>query len=104
MIEMGTRIYVALPIDSIPDVDINERIEYSKLIRAYLLNFYNEVVTPFDGEWREGLPRHEYLRMGYKALLGCDAIFMCLGWEKSEGCVREFLLAQWCGMEILFGK
>lgn len=101
---MGTRIYVALPIDSLPDCDINERIRYANLIKGELLKSYNEVVTPFDGDWREGLTRHEYLRMGYKSLLGCDAIFMCRGWEKSDGCVKEFMLAQWCGMEILFDE
>ena len=101
---MENRIYVALPIDSLENCDINERIAYARRVKEYLLQFYGEVVTPFEGDWREGLRRYEYLRMGYKALLCCNAIFLCRGWEKSDGCVKEFLLAQWCGMEVVFER
>ena len=99
---MNKRLYVSLPIDSIPDVDINERIAYANHIKEVMLHFYEEVVTPFDGDWREGLCRHEYLRMGFKALLCCDAIYMCKGYEKSDGCSKELALALWSGLEVKF--
>lgn len=98
------KVYVSLPIDSIPDVDINERKEYAENVKNGLLHFYDEVVTPFDGEWKEGLKRSEYLRMGFKALLSCDVIYVCKGFEQSDGCSKELALALWSGIEVKFEK
>jgi len=99
---MNKRVYVSLPIDSIPSRDINERKECAEKVKAGLLHFFDEVITPFDGEWKEGLTRCEYLRMGFKTLLTCDTIFMCKGFEKSDGCSKELALAMWSGLDVKF--
>ena len=39
-----------------------------------------------------------------EALLECDAIYMCEGWQNSKGCMAEFEVARIYGKEIMFEK
>lgn len=36
------------------------------------------------------------------ALLECQSVFFCRGWEKSNGCLLEYHAAQIYGLEIIF--
>ena len=61
------------------------------------------VITPFDVNENED--KDSYARkMGndIEALLECDAIFLCEGWQNSKGCMAEFEVARIYNKQILF--
>ena len=39
-----------------------------------------------------------------EALLECDAIYLCEGWQNSKGCMAEFEVARIYGKEIMFER
>ena len=63
------------------------------------------IITPFDVNENED--KDSYARkMGndIEALLECDAIYLCEGWQNSKGCMAEFEVARIYGKEIMFEK
>lgn len=40
-----------------------------------------------------GLDYHEYMKIDYKMISVCDAIYMLEGWEESEGAKKELVHA-----------
>ena len=44
----------------------------------------------------------EIMAMCMEILQACDAIYLCLGWEKSRGCCAEKKIAEELGMEIFY--
>ena len=104
------RIYLSLPIKN-TGYTTKERMKYADEVRRLLELRYgvrNEnviVITPFDVNENED--KDSYARkMGndIEALLGCDAIYMCEGWQNSKGCMAEFEVARIYGKEIMFEK
>lgn len=62
-----------------------------------------EIITPFDVNENED--KDSYARkMGndIEALLECDAVYMCKGWQDSKGCMAEFEIARIYGKKIIF--
>ena len=43
-----------------------------------------------------------FKRKDIEALLECDAIYLCEGWQNSKGCMAEFEVARIYGKEIMF--
>lgn len=85
--------------------------KYADEVRRFLELRYgvrNEnviVITPFDVNENED--KDSYARkMGndIEALLECDAIYLCEGWQNSKGCMAEFEVARIYGKEIMFEK
>ena len=85
--------------------------KYADEVRRFLELRYgvrNEnviVITPFDVNENED--KDSYARkMGndIEALLECDAIFLCEGWQNSKGCMAEFEVARIYGKEIIFER
>ena len=104
------RIYLSLPIKD-TGYTTKERMKYADEVRRLLELRYgvrNEnviVITPFDVNENED--KDSYARkMGndIEALLECDAIYMCEGWQNSKGCMAEFEVARVYGKEIMFEK
>ena len=104
------RIYLSLPIKD-TGYTTKERMKYADEVRRLLELRYgvrNEnviVITPFDVNENED--KDSYARkMGndIEALLECDAIFLCEGWQNSKGCMAEFEMARIYGKEIMFEK
>ena len=104
------RIYLSLPIKN-TGYTTKERMKYADEVRRLLELRYgvrNEnviVITPFDVNENED--KDSYARkMGndIEALLECDAIYLCKGWQNSKGCMAEFEVARIYGKEIMFEK
>ena len=102
------RIYLSLPIKN-TGYTTKERMKYADEVRRLLELRYgvrNEnviVITPFDVNENED--KDSYARkMGndIEALLECDAIYLCGGWQNSKGCMAEFEVARIYGKEIMF--
>ena len=101
------RIYLSLPMKN-TGFTTKERMKYADEVRRLLVLRYgarNEtviVITPFDVNENED--KDSYARkMGndIEALLECDAIYLCEGWQNSKGCMAEFEMARVYGKEII---
>ena len=107
------KVYLSLPISGQPT---KERMAYAEQIKHSLIEAYRRdggifmakrlnIITPFDVNENED--KDSYARkMGndIEALLECDAIFLCEGWQNSKGCMAEFEVARIYGKEIMFEK
>lgn len=95
------RIYVSLPISG---HDLDERKAEAEHIKSKL-NFCGlniiEVITPFDICPESDKPYSYYMGKDIEALLECDAIYLCEGWQNSKGCMAEFAVAKIYGKEII---
>ena len=101
------RIYLSLPIKN-TGYTTKERMKYADEVRRLLELRYgvrNEnviVITPFDVNENED--KDSYARkMGndIEALLECDAIYLCEGWQNSKGCMAEFEVAKIYNKKII---
>lgn len=102
------RVYLSLPIKN-TGFTTKQRIEYANEIRRLLELRYdanNEnviVITPFDVNENED--KDSYARkMGndIEALLECDIVCFCEGWQNSDRCMLEFAAANIYKKEIKF--
>ena len=105
------RLYLSLPISGKPT---KERMAYANQMRDALTEAFRKgnglfkdeselkIITPFDVNENED--KDSYARkMGndIEALLECDAIYLCEGWQNSKGCMAEFEVARIYGKEII---
>lgn len=105
------KVYISLPISGQP---IKERMAYAEQVKKELECTYRRtwgyskfgdklnIITPFDVNENED--KDSYARkMGndIEALLECDAIYLCEGWQNSKGCMAEFEMARIYGKEII---
>lgn len=83
---MKQRIYISIPISGL---DIKKVREKADLIKAKLSRKGYEVVSPFDVYAGKNPSYEDYICYDLLAMLGCDAIYFCKGWELSCGCNIE---------------
>ena len=104
------RIYISIPISG---HDLEEVKEKARNIREWVLwdEFGLEkgwhrpdVITPFDVCREPDKPYSYYMGKDIEALLECDAIYLCEGWQNSKGCMAEFEVARIYGKEIIFER
>ena len=105
------KVYISLPISGHP---IEERVAYANMVRNNLIEVISQtcgflgrnlrVVTPFDICPESDKPYSYYMGKDIEALLECDAIYMCEGWQNSKGCMAEFEVARIYNKQILFEK
>ena len=108
------KIYISLPISGQPT---KERMAYAEQVKQDLECTYRRgwgysksgdelnIITPFDVNENED--KDSYARkMGndIEALLECDAIYLCEGWQNSKGCMAEFEVARIYSKEIIFER
>ena len=99
------RIYISIPISG---HDLEEVKEKARNIRECLLydvfGFKKglDIITPFDVCSEPDKPYSYYMGKDIEALLECDAIYLCEGWQNSKGCMAEFEVARIYGKEIIF--
>lgn len=95
------RFYVSL---SISGYDLDERKSEAERIKSKL-NFCGlsiiKVITPFDVCPEADKPYSYYMGKDIDALLECDVVYMCKGWQNSKDCLAEFAVAKIYGKEII---
>lgn len=101
------RIYTSIPISG---HDLEEVKEKARNIRECLLcdvfGFRKgqnrpDVITPFDVCPEPDKPYSYYMGKDIEALLECDTIYMCKGWQDSKGCMAEFAVAKIYNKKII---
>lgn len=101
------RIYISIPISG-RDLEMVKEEAYDK--REWILWEYfgldrgfhrQDVITPFDVCPEADKPYSYYMGKDIEALLECDAIYMCRGWQNSKGCMAEFEVARIYGKQII---
>ena len=96
------RIYVSLPISG---YDLDERKLYAIWVKNLIKDKYpkaTEVITPFNVCPEADKSYSYYMGKDIEALLECDTVYFCEGWQNSRGCMAEFEVAKIYGKEIIF--
>ena len=102
------KIYISIPISG---HDLEEVKEKVRNIKEWILwdefgiemgYHRQDVITPFDVCPEPDKPYSYYMGKDIEALLECDAIYLCEGWQNSKGCMAEFEVARIYGKEIMF--
>ena len=109
---MNTKMfYVSLPISG---YDLDERMRYAANTEKRLIDdFYHrkgifldedsiQIVTPFTVCPEKDMPYTFYIGRGIQAMLECDAIYMCQGWQNSDGCMLVFAAVKIYKKKIFF--
>ncbi len=78
------RIYISLPISNDPKAR-----EKADLIKATLSRQGHKPVSPFDIYAGDKPTYEDHIYYDLRAMLSCDAVLFCKGWEKSCGCNIE---------------
>ena len=94
------RIYISIPISGHDLEEVKEKARKAKI----RVSHWCDVITPFDVCPEPDKPYSYYMGKDIEALLECDAIFLCEGWQNSKGCMAEFEVARIYGKEIMFEK
>ena len=102
------RIYISIPISGhdieevkAKAIDISERLLWDVFELKKGRNRPG-VITLFDVCPEPDKPYSYYMGKDIEALLECDAIFLCEGWQNSKGCMAEFEVARIYGKKIMF--
>lgn len=81
-----TKIYISLPISGL---DIQKVREKADMIKAKLSREGYEAVSPLNVFAGKNPDYADHICYDLLAMLNCDAILFCEGWEKSCGCNIE---------------
>lgn len=94
------KIYISLPITGRDFDEVKSEILY---VSGVLEMKGYRVVTPIDFDVNPDLdkPYHELLGNDIKALMECDEVCLCPGWEKSKGCRLEHFAAKLWDKDIM---
>ena len=96
---MNKSVYISLPITGIPHQYVKRK---SDLIKKALKQKGYIPISPLEISPEPEKPISYYMGRDIMALLECQAVFFCRGWEKSNGCLLEYHAAQIYGLELIF--
>ena len=82
---------------------LKEAKEYARVMKEHLVFQGYEVVTPFEINPNPDEPYSRLMGRCIEALLECDVVHLCIGWQRSKGCMAEFEVARVYQKEILIG-
>lgn len=82
---MKQKIYISLPISANPA----KAREKADLIKAKLSREGYDVINPFEVYAGKNPTYEDHIGCDLLAMLNCDAIYFCKGWEQSCGCNIE---------------
>lgn len=97
---MKKKVYLSLPITGRP---LEEARVYARVVKKELQLQGCEVITPFEVCPDSEEPYSRLMGRSIEALLECDAVYFCIGWQRSKGCMAEFEIARIYGKEIFIG-
>lgn len=93
-------IYISLPITG----QEQEAREKADLTKAMLSRAGHKVISPFD-IYAGAKPKWEdHICCDLRALMDCDAVYLCEGWQFSRGCRIEAKVAQELNLQILYER
>lgn len=87
------KIYISIPITG---KDYKKQREHADDIARSLSRQGWDVVNPFNIYAGKNATYEDHIAFDLRALMDCDAIVMCKGWEHSFGCTLEYSYAQLC--------
>ena len=90
-------IYISLPITG----QEQEAREKADLTKAMLSRAGHKVITPFEVYAGKNPDYKDHIAFGIRALLDCDAIYLCDGWQFSQGCRLEAEAARIYKLQIM---
>lgn len=96
---MNKSVYISLPITGIPQQLVKRK---SEQIKKFLKQKGYIPILPFEISPEQGKPISYYIGLDIMALLECQAVFFCRGWEESNECLLEYHAAQIYGLELMF--
>lgn len=85
------KIYISIPITGHSEEKVREKADR---VKAKLSREGWTVVSPFDIYAGRNPEYADYIAADIRALMDCDAIYMCRGWAKSCGCSIEIATAR----------
>lgn len=92
------KVYISLPISG---RDIDEARQQADRAAAQLSRMGHRPVNPFNIYAGKNPTYADHLCSDLRALIDCDAIMLCEGWEESRGCRIEAKVAVEFGLEML---
>lgn len=96
---MKKKVYISVPITG---KDITFIKLHLDLVKKGLVSNGHEPVTPFDASPDYNASYAEHMGKDIQALLECDAVYFCRGWQESKGCQAEYEVARIYGKQMLF--
>lgn len=93
------KIYISLPISGRP---LEEARLNADCIKAVLSRAGHQTVSPFDNYVGKNPTYVDCLIYSLRIIAGCDAIFLCNGWQFSRGCRIERTFAEELGKTIMY--
>lgn len=85
------KVYISLPITGHPIEEVKQKAEKAK---QKLTGMGYDVVSPLDLHKEYDKPYSYYMGKDIEALIDCDAVFFCSGWQESKGCTLEYHAAR----------
>ena len=99
-------IYISLPIRGHEDTyeqRLDEAVEYVKKMYPDVYIITPKEIAERLKDYQPMKPTYkDYLLADMEAIAHCDAIFMCRGWNDSDGCFAELAFAEAIVLEILY--
>ncbi len=80
------KIYISIPISGRSGEEVMRKADN---IKAALSRQGHSPVSPFDIYAGRKAVYEDYICHDLRAMLDCDAVFFCIGWEESCGCNIE---------------
>ena len=94
-------IYISGPISH---YDLEERKAAFAEVENILKAYGYVCVNPMKNGLPETLHWSHHMRVDLGLLLGCDAIYMMQGWQKSKGCKLELDVATTIGLQVFLRR
>lgn len=96
---MKYRCYISGPISG---RDLEERKQAFKTAQDMLGKAGFEVVNPMENGLPDDAATAQHMRRDIQMLTECDIIYMMDGWNHSQGCYTEFMVATAIGCGVIF--
>lgn len=96
---MKKKVYISIPISGKDITEVNLIVNMVK--KGLEINGCTPV-TPFDASPDSKASYSEHMGRDIQALLECDAVYFCRGWQESKGCQAEYEVAKIYGKQMVF--
>lgn len=97
--ENRKKVYISIPISGKDITEVNLHVDLAK--KGLESNDYNPI-TPFDASPDSNASYAEHMGRDIQAILECDAVYFCRGWQDSKGCQAEYEVAKIYGKKMVF--